>query len=111
MDIFVLLIAGMILMAALRRVVRLVLTEPPAERPQLPESFARDGEGHVISSETDARMRQAFNGLNSNLSFLGGQTSWDLGPPPPVAELEEDGSHIQALTAEELAAMEQLKPY
>ncbi len=107
LDFFVTIITGMIVLAALRRLVRPSTERAGPTRAALPETLARGADGSVIDPESDARMRQAFNGLNSNLSFLGGQESWDLGPPPPVAELEEDiGSHQQTLSAEDLAALQ-----
>lgn len=107
MDFFVAAITGMIILAALRRLLRPATERAAPTQAALPETLARGADGSVIAPEADARMRQAFNGLNSNLSFLGGQESWDLGPPPPVAALEEDiGSHQQTLSAEELAALQ-----
>jgi hypothetical protein len=106
-DFFIVAITGMIVLAALRRALRPSIARADPIQAALPETLTRSADGSVIDPEADARMRQAFNGLNSNLSFLGGQESWDLGPPPPVAELEADmGAHQQILSAAELAALQ-----
>ena len=107
MDFFIAAITGMIVLAVLRRFLRPSTVRAAPDQVVLPETLARGADGSVIDSASDARMRQAFNGLNSHLSFLGGQESWDLGPTPPVAELEADmGAHQQTLSAEDLAALQ-----
>ena len=69
MGLFVTFITVLIVLAALSRIFS-PQKERPRDRASLPETFARDSDGHVIDQSTDARMRQAFNGLNANLSFL-----------------------------------------
>ncbi|MFT5680895.1 MAG: hypothetical protein ACI8RZ_001801 [Myxococcota bacterium] len=111
MELFVAAITGMIVFAALKRLLSEERPDESTNHPTIPETLTRGSDGNVINPATDARMRQAFDGLNTTLPFLGGQESWDLGPPPPVAELEEDiGSNQQTLSTEELAALQPPAP-
>ena len=106
MDLFVALITVSIIVAIVRRVMSESRPERPRIQPSLPASAVRDAAGHIIDKATDDRMRQAFDGINNTLPFLGGQESWDLGPPPPVATLEEaDSPNTQSLSPEDLAAL------
>ena len=76
LDFFIAAITGMIVLAVLRRFLRPSTVRAAPDQVVLPETLARGADGSVIDSASDARMRQAFNGLNSHLSFLGGQESW-----------------------------------